>query len=119
MHGNFVVVFLVSLLPLASTDWNRNYGYLCNPAECHQENSCYCTDRFQGWWNGGAVLADYETSAGRCYKLDMNNRCQCNDCGEADTQCKDWRCNDESGTVIDGVCYTVQDGGSKQADNTI
>ena len=119
MHRVFPLILFVTYIQLASTDWNRNYGYICNPAECHQENSCYCTERFQGWWNGGAVLADYETSAGRCYKLDMNNRCQCNDCGEADTQCKDWRCNDETGTVIDGTCYTVQDGVSTKADSTI
>ena len=64
-------------------DWNSNYGFSCSPAECAEENSCYCTDFYQGWWNGGAVLADYTDRKARCYKGSTDNLCKCNDCWTA------------------------------------
>lgn len=63
-------------------------------------------------------MADYDTG-GRCYKNDQENKCQCNDCGSADTQCKDWRCDDNDGIVIGGECFKMERGILKPADQSI
>ena len=105
MRSYHVTFILTLIFHLVHCEWNQNYGVSCNPAECHEENSCYCKDLFQGWWNGGVTLYNKNGNDPKCYKSDVNNKCKCNDCGEANTQCKDWRCDDKEGFVRNGKCY--------------
>jgi hypothetical protein len=105
------LAIIASLFNIALCGWNANFRDSCNPAKYHEDNSGYCVDFFQGWWNGGAYAMDYSNQP-RCYKGETSHTCKCNDCGTADTQCKDWRCDDDNGFEIDGKCYKKKDTGA-------
>jgi len=91
--------------------WNREeYRQGCKPAlDCTEENVCYCSDRFEGWENGGLTARGSNVGAA-CYK-GIGNDCQCEDCGVwgifEDAQCQESRCDDEVGFDQSGVCYHV------------
>jgi hypothetical protein len=74
---------------------------LCSPASC-ADGSCYCTDRKNGWFNGGFACS--KDSKG----------CECN-CDNAATSCQERRCDDgwtqfetfgfDLGTYTNVGCY--------------
>ena len=76
------------------------YGHLCHPALC-SDGSCYCKDKTDGWFNGGAACSKNGRSCG----------CHCGD--DLGTSCQDKRCPDDWSTkpvmkdgYIDGyACY--------------
>lgn len=53
---------------------------LCSPAAC-ADGSCYCTDRSEGWFNGG-------------FACSKGGSCGCN-CDNAGTSCQERRCDDD------------------------
>lgn len=105
----FVVLHFVLLVSVVLSDLN-NEGYRnsCKPASCSIENDCYCTDRENGWFNGGwAKMRDlFKPFSSFCMKLGVGD-CKCDDCGSAGTQCQDKRCHDEIGLTESNVCYHV------------
>lgn len=106
------LLFLISfmLLPcLVHGLWNKKrYAIGCKPArDCAEENVCYCSNKFDGWKNGG--MAPYtQTEGAFCSK---NGRdCECEDCGywfAPGDQCQEIRCNDDVGIVENEVCYHI------------
>jgi hypothetical protein len=110
-----IVITLAIIASLVTTvlgGWNEFYGDSCNPAKYYEENSGYCIDYFQGWWDGGGIIGEYQYEKPRCYKGNEDHLCKCNDCGSADTQCKDWRCDDNHGFEMDGKCYKKGENGA-------
>lgn len=81
----------------------------CNPSDHTVDGQGYCTDRSNGWYDGGSGLGNQRSNPNsKCWK--EFRYCDCPDCGGGDVQCKDWRCNDEvgvsdrvSGCTVQGV----------------
>lgn len=77
--------------------WNEGDSTrVCRPSEHTVDGQGYCADRSNGWFGGGAGLGNQRMNAdSKCWR--NFNYCNCPDCGDGDTQCKDWRCDDEIG----------------------
>jgi hypothetical protein len=92
------------------------YSPKCIPAsDCYIENSCYCSNKFDGWRNGGAQRwrLRWGEKDSYCYKVDSGRDCECQDCGYWGApfdQCQEKRCNDEYGIVESGKCYHIEPG---------
>jgi hypothetical protein len=80
---------------------------MCDPAACSEEGSCYCTDRKNGWFDGGAGYSRNLRSGAQsyCYKAGVGD-CECSDCGQIfifdNVQCQDSRCDDETEVAVTG-----------------
>jgi hypothetical protein len=73
-------VYFILVLNFYCSDTLDTHTY-CHPVDC-ADGSCYCTDRRDGWFNGG----------GFCSK-DLRN-CECT-CDNAGTSCQNRRCPDD------------------------
>jgi hypothetical protein len=133
---------LLASVHLVSGYWNRDYGEICNPHDHTEDGKFYCSDFYQGWWNGGAGSARisgtqcYTGVANRCWctecadggdtcdayddekclrKSCHDSNCQCPDCGNTWTQCIHSRCDDatEGWDADFGRCFYTEPGGNK------
>jgi hypothetical protein len=110
------LLLFVSLALSVEADWNSDkYLYPdCTPAGCAVDGVCYCSDERSGWYNGGLGYSRDLRNKNKdsyCYKPGSGD-CLCMDCGQANTQCQDLRCNDETeiaynGPNGDSYCYTM------------
>lgn len=112
-------LFFVSLLSGAAGIWNENYrNSQCHPSACAKDGDCWCSDKFNGWFDGGVIypLPTHDSnlisdlfpvlSDSTCYKAGVGD-CKCMDCGKLGesfftfegVQCQDSRCNDETDTT--------------------
>ena len=87
-------------------------GPFCSPARC-TDGTCYCSESNLGWWNGGAAQAFGNSN---CYRAGRGD-CQCKSCGQASTQCLDYRCNDLGTEDSAGICYDINADGTKTRNN--
>jgi hypothetical protein len=107
MRLSCVVLFL-GILGCCVGDWNSEgirYS-MCDPAACSEEGSCYCTDRKNGWYDGGAGYGRDTRSRTQsyCYKAGVGD-CECSDCGQLffpNVQCQDSRCDDDTDVAVTG-----------------
>ena len=98
-------IFCLLLLIIGcAADWNaERFRYpACVPAACAEEGSCYCSNRKEGWYDGGAGYGRDSRSTKSdplCYKAGKGD-CECMDCGQVfifpNVQCQDLRCHDET-----------------------
>ena len=100
-------LLLLALLRACGAGMNseQQQRFICRPDQHTVDGGSYCTERKDGWNNGGSVRLD-ETYY--CYNMRNRDNCECPDCGTDNTQCVDWRCDDENG-VWDSTksqCYT-------------
>lgn len=105
-----VCICVLLCLRAAWADWNWGLRFekiICQPAECWEEGSCYCTNRFDGWDSGGIPGDPF---CKRVVPVDTfpfleTQHCQCKDCGEGDRKCREFRCDDNVGVIKDDKCY--------------
>lgn len=96
------------LARLCAADWNNEkFQNRCNPAACSVEGVCYCSDKKDGWFDGGSgYSADMRSKQqSLCYKAGVGD-CECADCGYLvfpNVQCQDLRCNDDTDIAVTGV----------------
>jgi hypothetical protein len=105
-----VVVIGVPTSILGSWNNKNEYGSVCIPAvHCTVENVCYCSNKFDGWMNGGAITMNtYHSGGPFCVK--NGKYCECNDCGywiAPYDQCQESRCDDTIGVEESGTCFHV------------
>ena len=111
-----VLIIISFIIPSAFPAAN-NYVKTCNPSDCWQEGGCYCDSKFDGWSEGGVGRPHEFINGGlRCER--DSTQCKCPDCGNSwilpDTQCKDWRCDDDTGQTTEGRnCMEIIDPSSK------
>lgn len=107
-----IILFLCVSSVLGDLNTGSEATSVCRPDQNTVDGAYYCTDYFEGWDSGGAARAQFvQKSGARCYKAGKGD-CMCPDCGFnaiADVQCKDWRCDDESGfyDAETKSCYTI------------
>ena len=75
------MLFFILALCLYKAEAEDTHEY-CSPAAC-ADGSCYCTDRNDGWFNGGAF----------CSKNSQGCGCSCDNGG---TSCQNKRCPDDT-----------------------
>ena len=113
-HMFFLFSCIFFFIPFIFCAPNVNVGESCKPSDHVVDGAFYCTEKHSGWDKEGAMTPIIYTMYGnapRCYKHSGN--CNCEDCGEFNTQCKDFRCDDEFGhwSARDQMCYnTFADG---------
>ena len=107
----FLLTLLVNLV-FCSYNSDRYRDESCKPArDCKDENVCYCSERFDGWENGGGMKTRQfgSRSGAKCAKFGKD--CECEDCGVwgwvDSVQCKESRCDDENAVEEAGVCYNI------------
>jgi hypothetical protein len=121
------VLLFLEIIAHVLCGWNNPYFKSnCIPAsDCSTENSCYCSNKFDGWMNGGFRRGGRrwpgDDDNAYCYKIDGNRDCECEDCGywaiDSD-QCQEKRCNDEYGIVESGKCYHIQPGTDNKVESS-
>ena len=98
------IVWFVCLVVGCASDWNAEMlkDPVCRPAACDVDGSCYCSNKKDGWYDGGAGYnRDFRDVINQplCYKSGVGD-CECMDCGHIfifpNVQCQDLRCNDET-----------------------
>ena len=112
MKHIFTLLVSVTLHPHILCEYNSRYfAPKCIPAKhCAVENSCYCSDKFEGWKNGGAQSWRRKWAYEDAYCYKDSTDCQCDDCGYWGApldQCQEERCDDKIGIERDGVCFHV------------
>ena len=108
-------LLLLLLLPASRADMN-SYQVTCEPSDNTVDGQFYCADKRDGWYDLGAskVFSDMNSNSNSlCRKY--SNDCHCPDCGRANTQCKDWRCDDDNGFWDQAAfkCYTINGNGER------
>lgn len=105
----------VCILRFCVADYNNDYFRYggCHPAACSVDGKCYCSEKRDGWYDGGAGYGRDSRSSTQslCYKAGRGD-CECSDCGQLffpNVQCQDLRCNDETDIAVTGPWGT--DGG--------
>ena len=104
------VLLVLCLLRACIADWNNEYFRYggCNPAACSEDGKCYCSEKKDGWYDGGAGYSRSLRSRQQplCYKAGVGD-CECADCGQIfifeNVQCQDLRCNDETDIAVTGA----------------
>ncbi len=106
-----VFFFFSCILALGNSEdtLSGKKGPFCSPAKC-TDGTCYCSESNLGWWNGGAAQA---FGSSNCYRAGRGD-CQCVSCGQASTQCLDYRCNDDGIEDGSGICYAINPDGTKK-----
>ena len=106
---NTLCALLAVLLNLCAADWNSEYIRYrnCHPSACSVDGVCYCTDKQNGWYDGGSGYSRSTRSSEQslCYKAGQGD-CECADCGQIalfpNVQCQDLRCDDETDRTVTG-----------------
>jgi hypothetical protein len=104
-----ILLFIVPIFCSYNADRYRHNS--CIPArDCIGENVCYCSDKFDGWMNGGGEKTrQFGRDGAVCAKFGRD--CECEDCGiwglVNNVQCQESRCDDNDGTDVSGACYNT------------
>ena len=103
----YVYSLAFALLPcVCVADYNNEYFRSCHPAACAVDGVCYCSDKADGWYDGGAGYGKDSRYSDQslCYKAGRGD-CRCPDCGQLffpNVQCQDRRCDDVTDFTASG-----------------